>query len=144
MDRIGTLLCAFALTLVACSGSGATVSDSSEMNEVNARPVEPVKPADPVDPTTSFECKTSAALSDGSISTIRFSLRGDALEPHIEIEPQSSVLVPLAKASLERKGGKLVLSATERAELTLFENSDFTRGYVKASDEYSDVYCTKR
>lgn len=99
-----------------------------------------------------LECKTSAPLSDGSIHTVRFALRGDALEPAIEIEPQSSVLAPLAKATLERNEERLVLATTEssaprepRAELTLFENSGFTRGFVKAAGgEYSNVYCTKR
>lgn len=133
--------------LVGCSGSGATVSDStSDVSE--GRPpveVEPVKQAEPALPTTSFECKTSKALSDGSIHTIRFALRGEALEPTIEIEPQPSVLTPLASATLERSEGKLVLTTTERTELTLFENSGLTRGYVKAPrGDYSDVYCTKR
>lgn len=141
------------LLLAGCSGSGATVSDSaSDISEGRPPSVEPVKPADPVDPTTSFECKTSAPLSDGSIHTVRFALRGDALEPAIEIEPQSSVLAPLAKATLERNEERLVLATTEssaprepRAELTLFENSGFTRGFVKAAGgEYSNVYCTKR
>lgn len=134
------------LFLVGCSGSGATVSDSSsDIAEAPPSAVEPAKPADPIDPTTAFECKTSKPLSDGSIHTIRFALRGDALEPAIEIEPSSSVLAPLAKATLERSGGRLVLTTNERTELTLFENSDLSRGYVKApGGEYSDVYCTKR
>ena len=136
------------LFLVGCSGSGATVSDStSDLSEGRAPAVEAVKPGDPiepVDPTTSFECKTSDPLSDGSIHTIRFALRGEALEPRIEIEPQSSVLLPLANASLERKEGRLLLVTPERAELTLFENSDLTRGFVKVDGEYSNVYCTKR
>lgn len=136
------------LLLVACSGSGATVSDSSSADISEGRPpgaVEPIEQAGPALPTTSFECKTSKALSDGSIHTIRFALRGEALEPAIEIEPQSSVLAPLAKATLERSEGKLVLATAERTELTLFENSDFTRGFVKApGGEYSDVYCAKR
>jgi hypothetical protein len=138
---------ALLLFLLGCSGSGATVSDSSsaDLSEGRAPAVEPAKPVDPVEPTIDFECKTAKALSDGSVSTIRFVLRGEALDGAVEIEPQTSVLAPLAKASLERKEGKLVLATTERAELTLFENSDLTRGYVKASGgDYSDVYCTRR
>lgn len=132
--------------MVGCSGAGATVSDStSDIREERPSAVEAMVPADPVDPTTSFECKTSEPLSDGSIHTVRFALRGDALEPAIEIEPQASVLAPLAKATLERNEGKLVLTTAERTELTLFENSDLTRGYVKATGgEYSTVQCTKR
>jgi hypothetical protein len=135
------------LFLLGCSGSGATVSDSSaDISEGRPPPVEAQKPAEPVDPGTSFECKTSRPLSDGSLHTIRFALQGDALDSAIgiEVEPQASVLAPLTKATLERKEGKLVLTTTERAELTLFENSDLTRGYVKVGTEYSDVFCTKR
>jgi hypothetical protein len=136
------------LFLIGCSGSGATVSDSSASEISAGRPpaVEPARPVEPVDPGTSFECKTSGPLSDGSIATIRFALHGEALDPaiEIEIEPQASVLAPLAKATLERAEGKLVLTTTERAELTLFENSDLTRGYVKVASEYSEVFCTKR
>lgn len=132
--------------LTGCSGAGATVSDSaSDISANPPRAVEPVKQAEPVDPTTTIACTTSKALSDGSTHTITFSLRGEALEPAIEIEPASSVLAPLAKATLERNEGKLVLTTAERIELTLFENSELTRGYVKApGGEYSDVYCTKR
>ena len=132
--------------MIGCSGAGATVSDSASDISANPPPaVEPVKQAEPVDPTTKIECTTSKALSDGSIHTIKFALRGEALESAIEIEPESSVLAPLAKATLERNEGKLVLTTAERIELTLFENSDLTRGYVKApGGDYSDVYCTKR
>lgn len=141
--RSGVLLFFF---MIGCSGAGATVSDSaSDLSEGRAPAVEAANPADPVDPSTSFECKTSQPLSDGSIHTIRFALRGETLEPSIEVEPEASVLAPLAKATLERDDGKLVLTTTERAELTLFENSDLTRGYVKGpGGEYSNVYCTKR
>ena len=141
MKRVGLLL-----FLLGCSGSGATVSDSSsDISEGRPPAVEADKPVDPVDPATRIECKTSRPLSDGSIHTIRFALRDDALVPAIEIEPQSSVLSPLAKATLERTEGKVVLTTAERIELTLFENSDLTRGFVKApGGEYSDVYCTKR
>jgi hypothetical protein len=132
--------------LLGCSGSGATVSESADLSEAPRAPaVEAVKQAEPVDPTTKFECTTSKPLSDGSIHTIRFALRGDELEPTIAIEPPSSILAPLSKATLARNDGKLVLTTTERAELTLFENSDLTRGFVKAhGGEYADVYCTKR
>ena len=132
--------------LLGCSGSGATVSDSSsDISEGRAPAVEPAKPVDPVDPATRIECKTSRPLSDGSIHTVRFALRDDALVPTIEVEPQSSVLAPLVRATLERSEGKMVLTTSERIELTLFENSDLTRGFVKApGGEYSDVYCTKR
>lgn len=134
------------IVMIGCSGAGATVSDSSSDISANPPPaVEPVKPAEPAFPTTKIECTTSNTLSDGSIHTIKFALRGEALEPAIEIEPASSVLAPLAKATLERSEGKISLTTAERIELTLFENSDLTRGYVKApGGEYSDVYCTKR
>lgn len=139
-----TLLFSF---LVGCSGSGATVSDSSsELSEERPPSVQPAEPATPVAPITltKFECKTSKPLADGAIHLIRFSLRGEALEPLVEIEPQPSVLEPLVKASLERSAGKLTLATDERTELVLFENSDFTRGYVKADGgDYAEVYCTK-
>jgi hypothetical protein len=132
--------------MLGCSGAGATVSDSAA--DISASPppaVEPVEQSAPVDPTKSFECTTTKPLSDGSIHTIKFALRGETLEPTIAIEPASSVLAPLAKATLERSEGKLSLTTTERIELTLFENSDLTRGYVRApGGDYSDVYCTKR
>jgi len=132
------------ITVLACSGNGATITDSA--NDISAAPpVEPSTPsAAPVDPTTKIECKTSEALSDGAVHTITFTLRGDALDSEITIEPPSPILAPLAKATLEKKNGKLLLVTTERAELTLFENSDLTRGYVKAADDFSNVYCTKR
>ena len=142
MQRAAILL----FFMLGCSGAGATVSDSSSDIHANPPPaVEPVQQAEPAFPTTRIECTTSKALSDGSVHTIKFALRGDALEPVIEIEPESSVLAPLAKATLERNDGKVVLTTAERIELTLFENSELTRGYVKAPDgDYSDVYCTTR
>jgi len=132
--------------LFGCSGAGATVSDSA--SDISASPppaVEAARPVEPVDPTTKIECTTAKALSDGATHTIKFALRGDALEPTIAIEPESSVLAPLAKATLERNEGKLVLTTAERIELTLFENSDLTRGYVRApGGDYSDVHCPER
>jgi hypothetical protein len=72
-------------------------------------------------------------------------LRGEALEPTIAIEPPSSILAPLAKATLERNDGKLVLTTAERIELTLFENANLGRGFVKApGGETADVHCTRR
>lgn len=140
----------FSLFLIGCSGAGATVSDSSSADIAASREATPVEAPSPVDPvapsvkTTTFECKTSEALSDGSTHTIRFVLRGDALEPEIAIEPPLTALDALTKATLERKNGKLVLVAADKTELGLFENSDLTRGYVKADGDYSDLYCTKR
>ena len=132
--------------MLGCSGAGATVSDST--SDIHASPppaVEPADPVAPVDPTTKITCTTARPLSDGATHTIKFALRGEALEPAIEIEPKSSVLAPLEKATLERNEGKLVLKTDEHIELALFENSDLTRGYVKApGGDYSDVYCTKR
>src|SRR6185369_841697 len=104
-----------------------------------ATAVEAPKPAEPVAPAsalTTIECTTSKALSDGSIHTIRFTLRGEALDSEVVIDPPLPTLSSLLKSSLEWKEGKLVLAGAERTEVTLFENSDLTRGYVKASGEY--------
>lgn len=141
----------FHAALAGCGGSGATVPAVSEMTEArDGGAVAPGESAEPVVPGTRFECSTTKAFYDGRVHTMRFLLRdgelapplGDA--PAIEVTPEGSELARLNdELTSEHTGGRLVVRGEGKTELSLFDNSELTRGYVKADGKYAEVFCTK-
>ena len=146
---VGTLGAVSALAaLVGCSGSGASVPAVSDYTEArDAGAVEGSEPAAPVEPEgdeVRFVCKTSQPFYDGAIHVVRFALRDEAVEDAILVTPEDSVLGHLDEGKVVVvANGKLTIRGAGGAELALFENSDRTKGYVKAGSHYAEIYCDK-
>lgn len=152
MRRLALLFFLSHAGLIACGGSGATVPTvSSEIAEGrDGGAVAPSDPAQPVVPGTRFECKTTRPFYDGVVHTVRFLVRdGEIVEPvgdapAFEVTPEGSALARLDEDfTTEHTGGKLVVRGGGKTELGLFDNSDLTKGYVKAGAEYAEIFCTK-
>lgn len=151
MRRLALLFFVFHAALVGCGGSGATVPAVSEMTEArDGGAVAPSDPAQPVVPGTRLECKTTRPFYDGVVHTLRFLVReGELVEPvgdapAIEVTPESSELARLNdNLTSEHTGGRLVVRGEGKTELSLFDNSDLTKGWVKADGKYAEIFCTR-
>ena len=134
--------------LVGCGGSGASVPAVSELTEARDAPaVEGSEPATPVERPSDeirFVCQTSQPFYDGEVHVIRFALRGETIAEAILVAPENSLLAPLDEGRLVVvANGKLTIRGAGRTELSLFDNSNRTRGYVKADGHYAEIYCEK-
>lgn len=151
MRSTALLLFFFHAALVACGGSGATVPAVSEMNEAHGG--DAVGPSDspkPVIPGTRFDCETTKPFGGGVVHRLRFLVRDGALvipigdAAAIEVTPATSELAQLDEdPTSKHTGGRLVIRGAGKTELALFDNSELTRGYVKADGKYAEIFCAK-
>jgi hypothetical protein len=137
-----------ALALAGCSGSGASVpavSDYTEARDAGAvEPDEPVAPVETDGSQTRFVCQTAQPFYDREIHEIRFALHDDELEGAIAVSPEGSLLARLDEGTvIVTVNGKLTIRGADRTELSLFDNSDRTKGFVRAGGHYAEIFCNK-